>query len=170
MYSFSALHVVIIVRSFKDLSYFFAFNSCFLHQSFFLKLQLSFKKYVWYQNLRAWPKCTLMAQTLRRPLKHLRSKIWREGKYRFWQYCMSLLAFLLIFFCSAVGSLCLLWYIQYIICKVHEALWDLSELQLFCKWNYTLLSIVTSKHYILFRKLFGFAEIRSESWNVMYHS
>lgn len=47
---------------------------------------------------------------------------------------MSLLAFLLIFF---VDSLCLLRFIQYIICKVHVALWDLSELQALWKWNYT---------------------------------
>lgn len=79
-----------------------------------------------------------MTQTLRRHLKHWRSKIWRKGKYGVLAVLYVTVALSVdFFFCSAVGSLCLLWYMQYIICKVHEALWDLPELQALWKWSYT---------------------------------
>lgn len=48
------------------------------------------------------------------------------------------------FFGVAVGSLSLLRHVQYMICKAHEALWDLSELQALCKCETTVfVSIVT---------------------------
>lgn len=90
----------------------------------------------------------------------------------FWQYCMSLSTFLLIFFCTTVVSLSLLWYIQYMICKVHEALWDPSELPAVCKSGTPLfISIVTCKRYILLGKLPDFVKIEKNwSLNVLYHS
>lgn len=78
---------------------------------------------------------------------------------------------LFFFNCAAVGSPSLQ-YIQFMIIKVHEALWDLSESSAFCKCETMLfVSIVTLQTYILFRKLLSFVKTEKNwSLNVLYCS